>query len=111
MKTLPKSPDLSHLKRQAKQLLRDAHAGEAEALKRFATSFPAMRAFQRSLLSSAELQLHDAQSVITREYGFDSWPELKRFVQSKQAKASERLDTFLRWIYEGTRRDAQIGDA
>lgn len=108
MKSLPTSPDLSHLKRQAKQLLREACALEMDALDRFAENFPAMRAFKRSPQLAAELRLHDAQSVIAREYGFRSWPELKRFVEWKQTDGTQHLKSWLKWVYEGSARDRNL---
>jgi ankyrin repeat protein len=58
-RTLPARPDLDQLKRQAKELL--AELREREPEKDFA--------------------LHDAQFRLAREYGFDSWPKLKAFVE------------------------------
>lgn len=107
MKSLPASPDLSHLKRQAKQLLRDARAGEAHALERLAT-LPVMRTMPPSALATHQLKLHDAQSVIAREYGFQSWPEIKRFIQWKQASRAERLKGWLEWIYDGRPRERRL---
>ncbi|HYE88536.1 MAG TPA: hypothetical protein VEA16_19375, partial [Vicinamibacterales bacterium] len=70
-KQLPNSPNLEQLKKQAKALLHDAHAGNAVALSRFA-ALPAFSGPQTSghqQLDRAELALHDAQSVIAREHG------------------------------------------
>jgi ankyrin repeat protein len=58
-RTLPQRPDLDQLKRQAKELL--ATLREREPRAHFA--------------------LHDAQFALAREYGFDSWPKLKAFVE------------------------------
>src|SRR5690242_19047923 len=72
---LPENPNLEHLKKQAKDLLRDAQQGDAAAIERF-----------RSLASfstTAALQLADAQHAIARDYGFTSWPKLKEYVDSR----------------------------
>jgi ankyrin repeat protein len=108
MKNLPASPDLSHLRKQAKQLLRDAHAGKSEALERFAFGLPAIRTTDVSALATYELKLHDAQSVIAREYEFLSWTELKRFAEWKQVDRTERLKTWLSWVYEGPARERRL---
>ena len=79
MKTLPASPDLSHLKKQAKQLLRDPNL--------------------------SHLKLHDAQFLLAREYGFRSWTELKGFVEWKQNNRAEQLKVWFEWLYEGDRRE------
>lgn len=107
MKHLPASPDLDHLKKQAKHLLRDAHAGMAEALGRFATLLPAARHVD---LSTYELRLHDAQSVIAREYGFLSWPEIKRYVEWKRSDTSARIVQWLRWCFEGNLRERRLAE-
>src|SRR5262245_21222925 len=71
---LPEKPNLEHLKKQAKELLRGFHDRDAVAVERF-----------RSLASFSEganLKLADAQHVIAREYGFSSWPKLKERVEA-----------------------------
>jgi Lon protease-like protein len=74
-KELPARPSLEHLKSQAKDLL-DAHQkGDAEALARVRDALPAARG-----KGDFALKLHDAQSVVAREYGFPSWNELREHV-------------------------------
>ncbi|GLS44657.1 ankyrin repeat domain-containing protein [Methylobacterium brachythecii] len=101
MKTLPASPDLSHLKKQAKALLRDALAGESTAVQRFIETLPALQNRQIAALAEDALKLHDAQSVVAREYGFASWSELKRLVEWKRSAAAKRIETWLSWVFEG----------
>ena len=68
-RTLPQRPDLEQLKRQAKELLESFRKGEsAEVNGQFHGADPQTFA------------LHDAQLVIARAYGFESWPKLKAFV-------------------------------
>jgi len=73
---LPGKPNLNQLKKQAKDLLKAFQAGEA-------TAIAEVRAHYRGPISAAEgerLQLSDAQLVLARAYGFDSWAKLKAFV-------------------------------
>ena len=65
-------PDLEQLKRQAKELLRGYAAGEAEAAAEVHAHYRAADA--------AKFGLHDAQLVLARGYGFDSWAKLKAYV-------------------------------
>ncbi len=65
-------PDLEQLKRQAKELLRGYAAGDAGAAAEVAAHYRSPNA--------AMFALHDAQLVIARSYGFDSWPKLKAYV-------------------------------
>lgn len=69
---LPPRPNLQHLKYQALDLLKAFKAGGAEALARVRAHLPRGQA----------ISLADAQLVIAREYGFASWPKLKRHVES-----------------------------
>ncbi|MFI6599538.1 hypothetical protein ACIBHX_25065 [Nonomuraea sp. NPDC050536] len=60
MPELPERPDLDQLRRQAKELLREARAGDRAALTRMGTVSPG-------------LTLAGAQLAIAREYGFAGW--------------------------------------
>jgi ankyrin repeat protein len=71
-RTLPDSPNLDQLKRQAKELLTAFRDGNADAVKEVRTHY------RRA--DPASFALHDAQLVLARAYGFDSWPKLKAFV-------------------------------
>jgi len=108
MTDLPASPDLSHLKKQAKNLLRDVRAGNEAALIRVLETLPAAQRLDRSALASYDLKLHDAQSVVAREHGFKSWTDLKRYVSWKTADNTERLKTWLRWALEGNPRERNL---
>lgn len=69
---MPEHPNLEQLKRQAKELLQQYFAGEAEAVARVNAHYRAAGA--------AKFALHDAQLVIARSYGFESWRKLKAYV-------------------------------
>jgi ankyrin repeat protein len=71
---LPEKPNLEHLKKQAKELLRDFQQGDSVATERFRAHVPAVAA--------GTGKLADALHVIAREYGFKSWPKLKEHVES-----------------------------
>lgn len=108
MKTLPVSPDLSHLKNQAKQLLRAARDGDSEALRHFAELLPAARGIAPAAFAGHILALHDAQFVIARDYGFRSWSDLKHYVEWTRSAVAERLRTWLGWVLEGNRPQRQL---
>ena len=71
-RTLRERPDLSQLKRQAKELLKAFAAGDADAIAEFESHYQGA--------SAATFTLHHAQLVLARAYGFDSWPKLKAYV-------------------------------
>jgi ankyrin repeat protein len=70
-RVLPDKPNLEQLKNQAKDLLRDYSAGDAD------TIAEVQRAEDTP---PAHLALADAQRVLARAYGYASWAELKHFV-------------------------------
>lgn len=76
MRHLPSRPNLEHLRGQAKSLLRAVKSGDPDALKRVAETAP-------HLLDRPEFKLHDAQSLVAREYGFPSWADLKTEVETR----------------------------
>jgi ankyrin repeat protein len=77
---LPDSPDLEQLRKQAKELLRAARAGDPAATARFRI-LPSLANAGDDELARASLALHDAQSVIAREHGFPSWNALRERVE------------------------------
>lgn len=83
-KPFPHQPNLEHFRKQAKQLLRDARAGNSEADLRVRRCHPrwAGDADRRR-----EFSLHDAQLVIAREFGFSSWRRLADAVERGQPAA------------------------
>lgn len=94
---LPERPDLGQLKRQAKELLEAFFAGESKAVTE-------VNRFYHDA-DAAEFALHDAQLVLARSYGFDSWPKLKAYVdgmtveqltQAVRANDLERVRAILR---------------
>jgi ankyrin repeat protein len=94
---LPGRANLEQLKKQAKTLLRNARAKDPEALRRFQT-LPAFAQMQigRAEPDKLNLALHDAQSVIAREYGFKSWKELREHVEELSLGFSAAVDEFIR---------------
>ncbi len=72
-KQLPPRPNLDQLKRQAKELLQ---AGKAHAL-------------------------HDAQTILAREYGFASWNKLRERVEELTLEFDEGVGQFLEAATDG----------
>lgn len=91
---LPERPNLEHLKHQAKSLLRRARDGEQDALASFAR-LPAFAAGGRQPRAE-DLALHDAQSVIAREHGFESWKALRDEVEVRSLTAANAIEEFIR---------------
>ena len=79
---LPKQPHLDVPKREARDLLKQCRAQQAEALDRVRRRHPKFDAADNPAIMAAGLRLCDAQLVIAREYGFSHWAELKERVSS-----------------------------
>jgi ankyrin repeat protein len=71
-RTLPERPNLEQLKKQAKDLLRDYLAGDADA---------AAEVNRAERSQPVDFSLADAQRVLARAYGFESWTHLKQKVE------------------------------
>ena len=97
---LPDRPNLDQLKRQAKDLLRDARARGGAALQRFRI-LPAFTHASDADLARRPLALHDAQSVIAREHGFESWTALRERVEELTLEFDEALDRFIEAATDG----------
>jgi ankyrin repeat protein len=91
---LPARPNLEQLKKQAKTLLHAAQNREPAALQRFAT-LPAFSSHAHDRMAS-EVALHDAQSVIAREHGFDSWTALREEVDARTLSFDAAVEEFVR---------------
>jgi len=96
MATLPPRPNLDHLRRQARDLLRAARAGDAAAADR-------IRAV------SGRPTLAAAQLAVAREYGFASWARLTTEVQARTTDLAQQVEAFCEAsIRDGTGRAARM---
>lgn len=75
MSGLPDRPDLDQLRRQARELMRAAAAGEPGAADRLGEV-------------SSRVTLAAAQLAVAREYGFPSWTALKAEVERRRSPAT-----------------------
>ncbi len=89
---LPAHPSLEHQQKLAKRLLREVWAGDADAVARV-NAFLAREIAPESLKS---LKLRDAQLVVARGYGFDSWAAMKRKIESLSMSPPEQFDLAVR---------------
>jgi ankyrin repeat protein len=69
---LPRNPNLEQLRKQAKDLLDGFRSLDPAAVAE-------VERFERHP-DSQSFALHDAQRVLARAYGYESWPKLKAFV-------------------------------
>lgn len=83
---LPVHPDSEQLHRQAKQLLRAIHAGDANAIAE-------MRQHHPDSIDPSAAKLADAQLVLARSYQASSWTRLIHAVRLADAIWRDDLDT------------------
>ena len=110
-RSLPEHPHLDHLRRQAKDLL-------SAFLERQPDTVAEVDQLYRDA-DPATFALHDAQLVIARAYGFDSWRKLKAFVngatvarliEAVRAGDTSRVDAMLRARSDIVNMDATGND-
>ncbi len=97
---LPARPSLDQLKRQAKDLLRAGQAGDPAALARL-RSLPAFSGTSDAPFALRAPALHDAQSVIARELGFDSWNALRDRVEELTMEFGAAVTQFIEAATDG----------
>ena len=99
LKELPSRPDLKQYKKQAKDLLKAWKSADTVALQRLKQFHPDFKSLSDSALPSAKFALADAQFVIAREHGFDSWPKFAAHVETlniqRAAKLTNPVDAFI----------------
>jgi len=107
-KPLPARPSLEQYKKQAKELVKVFRAAQsrkssdsktadseaigsesisAEGLRRVREHHPRLAELREEEIGGAKFALADAQLVIAREHGFESWPKFAKHVES-QANAN-----------------------
>ena len=85
---LPPNPSINQLRRQGRELLRSFRDGSQEAFSRIAGNFPKLKGANFQSVRDSSFGLRDALLVISREYGFESWPKLQDEVFGRQPKSS-----------------------
>ncbi len=96
---LPASPDIDHLRREAKRLLRGLQAGDPAAAARHDIRAPGL-----------PVALATAQLVVAREYGFASWSQLKALV-TKMSTSGVRYDVIGPGYADYPRSDPRVAAA
>ncbi len=86
VRRLPVRPDLEQLHRQAKELLRATHAGDADAIAEVREHHP-------ESIDPSAAKLADAQLVLARSYQATSWTRLVHAVQLATAIWADDLQT------------------
>lgn len=90
-RTLPDHPSIEQYRKQAKELLQAALAGEPAALVRIQKHHPQFRNLPPQPIRTPALA--DAQLVLAREHGFPAWPAFAKHIETLRIAVSlEELD-------------------
>jgi ankyrin repeat protein len=87
---LPFQAPFEEYQRQAEALLEAVKAGDDAAQWRFKWEHPSFRGKSPADVRAATLDLADAQLVVARIYGFETWADLKEFAISVQTDGPGR---------------------
>jgi hypothetical protein len=98
---LPDRPNLEQLRHQAKDILKGYLSGDPDTVAE-------VKRIERA--PTSHFMLNDAQRVLARAYGFQSWPKLKAFVDG--ANIVHFLAAVNAFVVRGTgRRSCHHADA
>jgi len=87
-KKIPAHPNLKQYKKQAKDLVKARKSGDLEALRRISQYHPRLGMLSGAELQSAAFALADAQFVIAREQGYESWPKFAKHLEALNSEHS-----------------------
>ncbi len=79
---LPARPSVQQYEQQAKDFVEVCKSGDSEALERVKKYLPRPAQLLDSGILSANFALADAQLVIAREHGFESWPNFTKHIEA-----------------------------
>ena len=78
---LPARPNLEQYKKQAKELARLCEQHSSDAMTRMRRNHPRFHQLPLASPATAPVNLTDAQLVIAREHGFESWPKFSKHIE------------------------------
>ena len=89
---LPDRPSLEQLRKRAKQFLQQLRNGDPSATDRLRKYKP----------GSSDPILADAQFVVAREHGFESWPKLVHYLQASDLEQHRQIAADLVAVYNSS---------
>ncbi len=112
-KQLPVHPNLEQYKKQSKDLAKACGLGVPDALARVQRHHPRLHKLTESEIQASPITRTDAQLVLAREHGFESWPKFARHIETLQlilsvASLSDPVAAFIevacvpRYSYHGS---------
>jgi ankyrin repeat protein len=96
-------PNLEQRRKRAKDLVRDHRQGDGSAARRIRSHLPRASAQALGAILEGPFRLAEAQLVVAREEGFESWARMKHALEARQADARARKDALLEAAVAGDR--------
>src|SRR5436190_6707520 len=90
---LPDRPNLDQYKKQAKELVKAAKAGDARAFVLMREHHPRLKQLPDHELHRTTFALADAQLIVARAHGFNSWPTFAKHIETITSESSSRIWT------------------
>src|SRR5688572_11519939 len=90
---LPARPNLDQYKKRAKELVKAAKAGDARAFALMRAHHPRLNKASDDELRRATFALADAQLIVARWHGFESWPKFAKHIETITSDSSSRIWT------------------
>lgn len=110
-KPLPAHPSLEQYKKQAKELLKAYRSADVETIRRVKRNHPRFEKLAEPGFEISKFALADAQLVIAREHGFESWPKFAQRIEVINSEAAARENPVAAFIeaaiWHGTLEAAQ----
>ena len=89
---LPDRPNLDQYKKQAKELVKAAKAGDARAFVLMREHHPRLKQLPEDQLHRTKFALADAQLIVARAHRFDSWRTFAEHIERSLVRRSLRWD-------------------
>jgi len=97
-KQLPARPSLEQYKKQAKELLKAYRSADVETIRRVKKNHPRFESLSAPGFDVTKFALADAQLVIAREHGFESWPKFARRIEVINSEAAAGVNPVAAFI-------------
>jgi ankyrin repeat protein len=91
IRELPRHPSLEQYRKQAKGLLKNRRIGDPASLQLITQYHPRFLSLSAANAQSARFILADAQLVIARRHGFESWVKFARHIEAVRRERSALL--------------------
>jgi ankyrin repeat protein len=91
IRALPSHPSLEQYRKQAKDLVKQFKTSDQRLIPLLREHHPRFRVLTDEAILNNRLALTDAQLILARQHGFESWPKFSRHIESVNRERSALL--------------------